>query len=209
MRGLFSIDSPFWETTDKAVRFLWLSILWAVCSVPVITAGASTAALYAVTLKYVRDEEGYLTSSFFRAFRDNFRQATAVWMIMLAVGAFLFMDFAVYYRGEFDSMVSVLLFTLFMGVFITFIFANFYVYPLLAYFDNTTKQIMMNAVMMAVFHLPSSIAMMTFSFAVAAIGMVFFPPLLFVAPGLTAYVNSRFLRTIFEQYQNAAEAYPV
>ena len=79
MSSLFSINSPLWEMTDKLVRFLWLSILWSICSIPVVTMGASTTALYSVTLKYVRGEEGYLTSSFFRAFRENFRQSTIVW----------------------------------------------------------------------------------------------------------------------------------
>lgn len=206
MRGLFSINSPFWEAADKMVRFLWLSILWAVCSIPVITIGASTTALYSVTLKYVRDEEGYLTSSFFRAFRENFRQSLVIWGISLAAGAFLFMDFAVYYRKESESMFSLLLFTMFMGVFVTFIFANLYVYPLLAYFDNSIKHTLANAVMMAVCHLPCSIAMFTISFIVTAVGMTFFPPLLLVAPGLTAYIHSRFLRNIFEQHQQIAEA---
>ena len=156
MRGLFSINSPFWEAMDKMVRFLWLSILWALCSIPVITIGASTTALYSVTLKYVRNEEGYLTSSFFRAFRENFCQSLVIWGISLAAGVFLFIDFAVYYQRGAESMLSLLLFTVFTGIFVTFIFANLYVYPLLAYFDNTVKHTLINAVMMAVCHLPCS-----------------------------------------------------
>ncbi len=204
MRGLFSINSPFWEAMDKMVRFLWLSILWALCSISVITIGASTTALYSVTLKYVRNEEGYLTSSFFRAFRENFCQSLVIWGISLAAGVFLFIDFAVYYQRGAESMLSLLLFTVFTGIFVTFIFANLYVYPLLAYFDNTVKHTLINAVMMAVCHLPCSIAMFTISFIVTAVGLTFFPPLLLVAPGLTAYLHSRFLRNIFEQHQQIA-----
>lgn len=205
MKDLFSIDSPFFIMTDKLVRLLWLSILWALCSVPLITIGASTTALYSVTLKYVRDQEGYLTSSFIEAFRENFRQSTLMWGISLAVCIFLFADFTVYYRSGFESMISVLLFTVFMGVFVTFIFTNIYIYPLLAYFENTLKHTLTNALVMAVCHLPSSIAMLSFSFAVIMAGVLFFPPLLFVAPGIIAYLNSRFLRNIFDLYREVPE----
>ena len=205
MSSLFSINSPLWEMTDKLVRFLWLSILWSICSIPVVTMGASTTALYSVTLKYVRGEEGYLTSSFFRAFRENFRQSTIVWLLSLAAGLFLFAVFAVYYRGDYKNMVSMALFILFMGVFVTFIFANLYVYPLLAYFNNSIRHTVYNALVMALCHLPSSIAMLTISFALLAIGMTFFPPLLFVAPGMAAYLHSRFLRRIFDQYLTQPE----
>lgn len=205
MKDLFSIDSPFYEMTDKLVRLLWLSILWILCSVPLITIGASTTALYSVTLKYVRDQEGYLTSSFLDAFRKNFRQSSLIWGISLAVGIFLFMDFAVYYRSGFENIISVILFTVFTGIFVTFIFANIYIYPLLAYFDNTIRGTIQNALIMAVCHLPSSIAMLSFSFAILMAGVLFFPPLLFAAPGIIAYLNARFLRNIFGLYEEMTE----
>lgn len=200
MKGLFSINSPFWEMTDRLLRLLWLSILWAVCSIPIVTMGASTTALYSITLKYVRGEEGYLTSSFFRAFRANFKQATVIWAVFLAAGLFLFADFAVYYRGGVEHPFSLILFTVFMGILAAYIFANIYVYPLLAHFDNTIRRTICNSLLMALCHLPSSIAMAVFSFAVTAVGFTLFPPLLLAAPGITAYFHSRFLRNIFDQY---------
>lgn len=44
--------------------FLILNILWLVCSVPVITAGASTTALYSVMFKIIKKEEGYIIKAF-------------------------------------------------------------------------------------------------------------------------------------------------
>lgn len=205
MKDFFSINSPFWELADKTVRLLWLSLLWMICSLPVFTIGASTTALYTVTLKYVRDEEGYLTSSFLHAFRKNFRQSTVIEGISLAAGIFLLADFAVYYRSSSLNAVSLTLFTVFLGIFVVFLFANIYVYPLLAYFDNTIRNTLFNALMMAVCHLPASIAMLTFSVSILTAGLVFFPPLLFAAPGITAWFHSRLLRNIFDQYQATPE----
>ena len=52
-----------------------LNILWLVCSVPIVTIGASTTALYSVMLKVVAGEEGYIMKGFFKAFQVSFRQS--------------------------------------------------------------------------------------------------------------------------------------
>ena len=68
----FSYESPFSQVLLKLVYACYLNLLWFVCSVPVFTIGASTTALYSVTLKIVREREGDLTRQFFKAFRENF-----------------------------------------------------------------------------------------------------------------------------------------
>lgn len=66
------------------IDIIWAGLLWLVCSLPVITFGASTTALYYAVVKCIRHERGRLTGSFFRAFCDNFRQATLLWLLVLA-----------------------------------------------------------------------------------------------------------------------------
>ena len=89
---LFSYDSKFSQIMLKLCYGCYLNLLWMVCSLPVFTAGAATAALYDVTLRIVREEDPPLTTRFFRAFRENFRQATVLWLILLGVGALLGAD---------------------------------------------------------------------------------------------------------------------
>ena len=71
---LFSYDSKFSQIMLKLCYGCYLNLLWMVCSLPVFTAGAATAALYDVTLRLAREEEPPLTRQFFKAFRKNFRQ---------------------------------------------------------------------------------------------------------------------------------------
>ena len=66
------------------IDMIWAGMLWLLCSLPVITLGASTTALYYAVVKCVRHDRGRLTPSFFRSFRSNFRQATLLWLICLA-----------------------------------------------------------------------------------------------------------------------------
>jgi uncharacterized membrane protein YesL len=88
MKQLFSYDSP---VSQALFKFCWaccLGAVWLVCSLPVFTLGASTTALYAVSIKLIRETEGTsIVRQFWRAFRENFRQATQLWLMFLAAGA--------------------------------------------------------------------------------------------------------------------------
>ena len=85
LSGLFNYDNPVWRFIGKFWDVLILNVLWLVCSIPIVTIGASTTAMYYVTLKLARDEDGYTIRSFFKSFKENFRQATVIWLIFLAV----------------------------------------------------------------------------------------------------------------------------
>ena len=92
LSGIFNYDNPFWRFIGKLCDVMILNVLWVLCSIPVVTMGASTTAVYYVTLKLVRDEEGPTIRSFFKSFKENFRQATIIWLIMLAAGCLLGFD---------------------------------------------------------------------------------------------------------------------
>lgn len=203
MHSLFSIDSPLFSISVKALNFLWLSILWLVCSLPVVTIGASTTALYSITLKYVRNEEGYLTAAFFTAFRQNLKQGAIIWIVLLFIGLFLGFDFVVYYRMEQTGAGQLLFMTVFFSLALVFVLINLYVYAVLAKFQNTIFHIIKNSCIMALCHWPSSLAMLMVSMFILAAGFLMFPPLLFFAPAGLCYLHSKFLSRIFDGYITA------
>lgn len=69
------------QVLSALIDLVWAGILWLVCSLPVLTAGASSTALYYAVVKSIRHERGRVSSCFFQAFRSNFRQATLIWLI--------------------------------------------------------------------------------------------------------------------------------
>ena len=85
----FSYESKFGQILLKLCYSCYLNLLWFVCCLPIVTIGASTAALYYCTLKIADDEHTHMAPMFFRAFKENFRQATVLWLILLAVGILL------------------------------------------------------------------------------------------------------------------------
>ena len=100
LQGLFNYDNPVWRFIGKLGDLILLNILWIICSIPVFTIGASTTAVYYVTLKLARDEDDSTIRSFFRSFKNNFKQATAIWLILLAAGLVLSVDFWFFISGQ-------------------------------------------------------------------------------------------------------------
>lgn len=82
-------DSPVMSMIGKITDIIWLSTLWFVCCLPIITIGAATTALYYTGVKTIRKSRGYVTRTFFHAFRINFVPALGIWFLCLA-GIFLF-----------------------------------------------------------------------------------------------------------------------
>ena len=80
---LFNYDSPFWSFMSRLADLIILNLLWIVFCVPVVTIGASTTAMYRVTLNMVRGEGSGVVRMFWDAFRLNLKQAVLIFLILL------------------------------------------------------------------------------------------------------------------------------
>ena len=49
LKGLFDMDNPFWRFMSLVADLIILNLLFVLCSIPIITIGASTTALYTET----------------------------------------------------------------------------------------------------------------------------------------------------------------
>ena len=92
------MDNIIVRALSRVFDLILLNLLWLACSLPVITIGASTTALYSVTLKMAANEEGYILRGFLEAFRRNWKQSTVIWLILLVIGAALGADFMIVRR---------------------------------------------------------------------------------------------------------------
>lgn len=209
MKGLFNYDSGLFRALDKLGSLFILNLLTLVCSIPLITAGVSFTALYYVTMKMVRDEETYVTKDFFRSFKQNFRQGTVIWLILLAIGTVLFVDYRIMAANRDTIPVAggFMVFSMICAVFL--IVETAYVFPVLAKFYNTIRQTMKNAMLMGIRHFPRTVAIIFIDVIFLAItlaalyrnGQSFLAPL-YVCLGFAvpAYANSYLFVKIFDQY---------
>lgn len=206
MSKLFRMDSPLMRFLTKIADLMVLNILFCVTSIPLITIGASWTALYSVTLKMVRDEEGSVSRSYFRSFRQNFRQATLLWLGVLVVLALLVLDIRVL-NGMSEGTAPGLLRVGVEILALLGIMVLQYLFPSLARFEASLADTLKNACMMALAHLPKT-ALMTAAVVGAvwitlinnttiAIGLMVWPLIGFA---LMAFGNSGILRKIFDNY---------
>lgn len=203
MGSIFSPDGPFNTFMTLVFDIMILSILWILCCVPVITIGASTTALYTVMLKRADNEEGYVIRGFFKAFKSNFRQTLPLTLIMLLIGAVLFVDFYIVSTWQFAAgsvMYALCLVALF---FFAGIFS--YVWPLTATFENTRIQTLNNALRLTLGKLPWTLLLVLLN-GLPVFTMLFLPGVfarilflwILIGGGLTAYLASRILNPIFK-----------
>ena len=149
MGRIFSLDSPLFSFLSKVADLILLNILTLICCLPIVTVGASMTALHYVVLKMVRDEESYIVRSYFKSFKQNFKQATIIWLILLLVGAVLIGD-------RFSNWIRIALFT----VIIIVLLAAMHLFPVLSRFDNTIKNTFKNSFFMGILTLPKTILML-------------------------------------------------
>jgi len=206
MSKLFRMDSPLMRFLTKIADLMVLNILFCVTSIPLITIGASWTALYSVTLKMVRDEEDSVSRSYFRSFRQNFRQATLLWLGVLVVLALLVLDIRVL-NGMAEGTAPGLLRVGVEILALLGIMVLQYLFPSLARFEASLADTLKNACMMALAHLPKT-ALMTAAAVGAvwitlinnttiAVGLMVWPLIGF---SLMAFGNSGILRKIFDNY---------
>lgn len=76
MNRIFNPDSFFWKCFDKMADVVGLSLLWFLCSLPVLTIPAASTALYDCAVRCVRGGEPTVYSRFFRTFKREFKLIT-------------------------------------------------------------------------------------------------------------------------------------
>lgn len=201
---LLNLDSPVMQALGKLADLFLLNVLFIICSLPVITVGASLTALYTVTLKAAKNEENYITISFFRAFRRNFKISTLAWLLVLTVGIVLFIDLRLLssstlsYRAVFQAGT--------IAIFLLYCTVSIYLFPYIARFEDTLRTSVKNAAILAVSHLPFTLlflslgvlaVVLTLTTDIRIIGFIW---IVIGFSGLS-YLGSLFFRRIFARIE--------
>lgn len=211
MKNFLAYDSPVSQFLYKVCICCCLNALWILFSIPIFTIGASTTALYAVSVKLMRDSEGAVYKQFVRSFKQNFKQATQLWLILLTLGIFLGVDAYVLYhlRQATTGTMAIfwtILFAVIIAASIVYAILLAYTFPLLSYFDNTNTAMLLNAFRVGVQYLFVTLIIFGIHFLVAYITINIFTPLAMFGMGLCAMGSSFFLSNVF--YSLSGETKP-
>ena len=206
MDKLFNMDNKFFTVMGRVADLIMLNVVCLICCLPIVTIGASLTALHYVTLKMARNEESYIIRSFFKSFKQNFKQATIINLIMLVIAAILYMDLNIV--TNLGGTMSQVLYILFIAFGIIYLMVFLYIYPVLAKFYNSIKNTFRNAFLMSIRHLPYTLLMAVITLIPLAVFFVpnvraqslLFMVLILFGISLEAFINGHFLVRIFDKY---------
>ena len=189
-------DSLIFRIGNKVFDVIVVSLLWFVCCIPVITAGASTTALYDTVFRNIRQNRGYCYKGFFKCFKDNFKntvQASIIFAILTVVSMW---DISLALSG--GSVISGYQITFFILWILAMTWA-IWTFALTARFENNWKNTLKNGLLMFFAHLPVTLGMAVI-FALSAMLVWDIPVLLVVLPVGGMLLNSFMLEKVFKRY---------
>ena len=199
--NLFGLNSPFARGVNKLVMMLYAGALWFLCSIPIVTMGAATAALYEVLLKAVKNQEGYVGGSFFRAFRGNLKQGLQLGIpLLLAQIVFAFNLFYYSVLGGEGFRVQTVVFAVLSLLTLT---AFSCVFAVMAKFENTASGHFRMAVALMV-RCPGWMAVILALQALTVFLTWFFVyfPVLFIM-GISGYMQAAVFDHVFQRLIDA------
>ena len=197
----FSYDSKFGQLFLKLAYGCCLNVLWLICCLPIVTIGASTTALYYTSFKIAKDEGSYITTMFFRSFKQNFKQATIIWLIMLVTGLVIVADAVLLGRLRATSTGTVaviwtLLLACIFACMIAYAIVLTYIFPLLSIASNTTANMFKNAFLIGTHYLFVTILVVFIHYAMFFLVVNVFTPLIIFGEGLCALISAHIMLKI-------------
>lgn len=197
----------------QIIRYIWnlfvLNLCTIVCCSPIVTAGAAITALYSVYLN-----ESMASSrifQYFRAFKENFRQSTLIWLVFLGFSVVIGMDVYLLLTYDFSGnavlkILTVIVATLGMSV-------GSFIFPLVAHYENSNRQTWRNAFVLGVSLFPYGVVMTVISLLpiflffvnldVMVIVLAIWIPL---GGALSAQINSWILKHVFHRLQSMEDS---
>lgn len=208
MGNLFNMDNPFFATLTKIYDIMFLSLLWMLFCIPIITIGPATTAMYYAVVKVIRKERGYLFREFFKAFRLNFKKGAIVGVILSILFGVILFDISYAVNAlAIDATKGSLMIGVFLAL--AFLLLSFitYVFPILSRFEMTLKQLIKAAVYMSMRHLHFTVLMVVVTL-IAFYGVYIIPIAVFIIPALSMVINSFMMEKVFKKYMPQTEGDP-
>ncbi len=207
MGNIFRWDSPLMKFMTLITNLVCLNVLWLLCCLPVITAGAATTAMYYVVFQYITKQDDGVLKPFFRGFRENFRGVTPIWILNLLIGAALCAEIFYLSRGAQPWLIMIFAVLLFI-----YGGASLCLYPLLARYDAPVKRAIWNSFALVTRHFVST-AIVIALHAVPILLALFAPDrfwkssIVWLMGGfsLIAYLSGRIWMTVFRKHEPSPE----
>ena len=204
---MFSPDSKFMDIIGRITDLILLNLIFLITCLPLFTVGAAVTAMYTVCFRLMREECSGIFKTYFRAFKDNFRQGTLVFLILVAV-----IVPALYYFGFLIKLDGILRYAClpFILIIAAGLMTGSYVFPWISQFENTAVQALTNALILSISRLPRTLCILAINLVPLLVWFV--NPELFIQVSFlwvalyfaaAAYMNTGLLWHVFKPYRTA------
>ena len=198
MKNIFDSEGKLMTFLDGFADVMVLAILWVICSLPIITVGASTTAFYSVMMKLVVGEESYVVRSFFKAFKENFKISTIVWLIMGTIGGLVCTSLYIVFNSS--KVGSKLFYALpfYLLVLIIYTMTINFVFP------YTVKRTLMISLIFSTRHFLQSILLIIIDVAIFIFAFKI-PALFILFPLISGFCHAKVYQKIFAKIIDARD----
>lgn len=213
MDKVFDLNSPLMRSLTTLANLILLSCAWTIFSIPVITVGPATAAVYYVIQKMVQGENPGILRCFWKGFRDNFKQGMILTLIFGVAAALMYYDYVFSYMVS-DTLGPALraVFVILAVVWLTMVC---YAFPLQAQFQNSIKNTLKNALLLGIVRPGKTVPLIALHLIPVAVCLVLpelfvkvLPLWLILAPGGIAFLSMVLLKKIWCSLLERAQAQP-
>ena len=201
-RNLFRSDSGL---ITKITDCIFLSLFWLLGCFPVVTVGASFAALYDASFRGFRKGEKNTCQRFLHVFRTNWKAGILPTVVVLGVFAVVLTGMILFWNAAVAQEISFMLFvaSVFLAVLVMGILSL--VFPILSRFENGFFGILRNSFLLGLVNLPRTLALGLLNALTAFFCARYVFPLFFL-PALAALLGSLLVEPMFEPYMSDEEA---
>lgn len=188
---------------SMAVDFLLLGLLTLLFSIPVLTAGAAFAAAFEYGLDRVRNLEGGMLKNYFRSFKEHFWRSSAIWISILLVSAAALAGIW-FYLTRTTGPLSVLGIAFLIAAVVMALIVRLYAFSLITVIPDQFFMTVKRSLYLGLRHVLFTILMLACEFGLA-VAIIYFPPVVFLAPGADLLICCLCLKTIFRKYGKLTE----
>ena len=206
MDRLFNVNNPLMRALSKLFDIGWLSLIYVVFCVPLVTIGAATTSLYYVSAKVLRKDRGYVWSEFWHSFKLNFKPATLIWLIFAAIYGLLYFNLTTFNTSNAAGGYLV-------GAYIALAFivtcVASYAFCLLSRFNMNVRGILRYALYMSFRHFLHTLCFLAIlfvaGFGIYAVFRVQLPIFFLFVPGLGSFLYTFPMEHLLKKYMPKPE----
>ena len=204
-RKFLNPDNALMITMTQITDCIFLSLFWLIGCIPLITMGASFAALYDATYRGFRQGDKHCWSRFLQVYKDNWKASIVPTVVFLAGISLLTKALVTLWNSAVAGNLSWMVFSgaAFAGILVLGILSL--LFPILSRFENSFAGLLKNTVFLAMANLPRTLALGILN-AAAGLACAFYILPLFFLPSLAALIGSLLIEPMFKPYMICEDA---